>query len=141
MVDTSITRPALLEPPFKQPMLDASGIVSQIWQAWFTDISQGAVQHDDLRRHHDPAHAAANRDQHLRPAGRDLRHAGRRRSTIRTLEFQCDGAPTEPAAYFQASAVGALPLDVVTGTLQKVDETDAVVAVPDTDFNWYAVGL
>ena len=45
------------------------------------------------------------------------------------------------AAYFQAAAVGALPLDTVTGTLQKVDETDAVVAVPNTDFNWYAVGL
>ena len=139
MVDTSITRPALLEPPFKQPMLDASGIVSQIWQAWFTDVSQaqystttsGVTTIGVLLQTGTSTSGPLGEISVTLPAP----------FTIRTLEFQCDGAPTEPAAYFQAAAVGALPLDTVTGTLQKVDETDSVVAVPNTDFNWYAVGL
>ena len=43
--------------------------------------------------------------------------------------------------YFNQDTVGALPLDVVTGTLDKVDDTDSVVYVPNMPFNWYAVGL
>jgi hypothetical protein len=34
MVET-VTAPVRLDPPFKEPMTDATGIVSPVWAAWF----------------------------------------------------------------------------------------------------------
>ena len=139
MVDTTLTPPALIDPPFKEPMLDASGIVSQVWQAWFTDVSraQYATTTSGVTTSGVLLQTGTSTSGPLGEISVPLPAP----FTVRTLLFQCDASPTEPAAYFNQDTVGALPLDVVTGTLDKVDDTDSVVYVPNMPFNWYAVGL
>jgi len=62
--------------------------------------------------------------------------------TTRTLSVQCDGSPAEPLAYFNQGTVTALPLDVITGTLSKVDATSgSILAVPNAPFTWFATGV
>jgi hypothetical protein len=61
--------------------------------------------------------------------------------TTRTLDFQCDGSPVEPHAYFNQGTVTALPLDVITGVLSKDAGGGSIVAVPNTDFTWFATGV
>jgi hypothetical protein len=61
--------------------------------------------------------------------------------TIRTLDFQCDGSPAEPHAFFNQGTVTALPLDVITGTLSKDSGGGTIVAVPNAPFTWFATGV
>ena len=90
MVDTSITPPARLDPPYKEPMLDAGGLVTQLWRDWFTGISLalfgfaaggggGVIMQTGTSRS-DPAGAIAV------PLPVPF--------NVRTLSFQVDAAPT-----------------------------------------------
>lgn len=63
------------------------------------------------------------------------------RYTTRTLDFQCDGSPAEPHAYFNQGTVVALPLDVITGVLSKDAGGGSIVAVPNAPFTWFATGV
>ena len=137
MVDTSITPPARLDPPYKEPMLDAAGLVTQLWRDWFTGISLalfgfaagggGGVIMQTGTSTSDPAGAIAV------PLPVPF--------NVRTLSFQVNAAPTEPNAVYVQGGVSALPLDFITGLLGKDDGSGGILAVPNTDFTWYAMGV
>ena len=135
MVDTTLSPPAVLDPPFKDPVTDSNGIMSDLWQAWCTGVS---------------------RTPSLLTGGGVIMQTGTGTSdiaagvtvtlptpyTTRTLDFQCDGGTLEPHAYFNSGTIVSLPLDVVTGTLNKIDPSSgSVVAVANTPFTWFATGV
>ena len=140
MVDTSITPPARLDPPYKEPMLDAAGLVTQLWRDWFTGISLalfgfaagggGGVIMQSGTSTSDPAGAIAV------PLPVPF--------NVRTLSFQVNAAPTEPnAVYEQAGGVTALPLTISSpGWLAaRTTALGGILAVPNTDFTWFATGV
>ena len=134
MVDKTITPPAVLEPPFKEPVVDSGQIMTQLWQAWCTGVSQQPT---------------------LLTGGAVMMRSGTSRSdglgailvaltppfVSRVLSFQVDGAPTEPEAYYAQNATVALPLDYISGSLVKPDGSGGSIAVPNCDFTWYAMGV
>jgi hypothetical protein len=137
MVDTSITPPARLDPPYREPMLDAGGLVTQLWRDWFTGISLALF-----------GFAAGG-------GGGVIMQTGTSRSddagaigvalpvpfNVRTLEFQVNAAPTEPHAYYVQGGTTALPLDFITGLLGKDDGSSGILPVGNTDFTWFATGV
>ena len=135
MVDTTLSPPAVLDPPFKDPVVDGAQIMTDLWQAWCTGVSRtpmlltgGGVIMQTGTSTSDPAGLISV----TLPAP----------FTMRTLDFQCDGSPDQANAYFNQGTVVALPLDVITGTLSVLDTgTGSVVAVPNTDFTWFATGV
>ena len=96
MVDTSITPPARLDPPYKEPMLDAAGLVTQLWRDWFTGISLalfgfaagggGGVIMQTGTSTSDPAGAIGV----ALPVP----------FNVRTLSFQVNAAPDQPDAFY-----------------------------------------
>jgi hypothetical protein len=134
MVDTTLSPPAVLDPPFKDPVVDSAGIMSDLWQAWCTGVSRtpmlltgGGVIMQTGTSTSDPAGLISV----TLPAP----------YTIRTLDFQCDGSPAEPHAFFNQGTVAALPLDVITGVLSKDSGGGSIVAVPNAPFTWFATGV
>ena len=137
MVDTSITPPARLDPPYKEPMLDATGLVSEVWRSWFTGITLalfgfaagggGGVIMQSGTSTSDPAGAIGV----TLPVPFNLH----------TIQFQVDARPTEPTAYYVQGAVGALPLDFISGLLGKDDGSGGILPVANTDFTWFAMGV
>ena len=134
MVDKTITPPAVLDPPFKEPVVDSGQIMTQLWQAWCTGVSQqptlltgGAVMMRSGTSRSDPLGAIAVA---IVPP-----------FTARTLSFQVNAAPTEPNAVYVQGGTTALPLDFITGLLGKDDGSGGILAVPNTDFTWFATGV
>ena len=91
MVDKTITPPTVLDPPFKEPVVDSGQIMTQLWQAWCTGVSQqptlltgGAVMMRSGTSRSDPLGAVAVA---IVPP-----------FTASTLSFQVNAAPTEPTA-------------------------------------------
>ena len=131
---TKLTPPAVLTPPFPQPMLDANGIVVPIWQAWFTAVSATPT---------------------LLTGGGVIMQTGTSTSdggggisvtlpmpfTVRTLSFDVGGIPR--AVYVPVDPFAPLPLDVIAGILGEDDGTGTgtVIPAPNTDFTWYATGI
>jgi hypothetical protein len=138
MVDTSITPPARLDPPYREPMLDAAGLVTQLWRDWFTGISLALF-----------GFAPGGGGGVIMQTGTSTSDPSGLISvtlptpySARTLDFQCDGSPDEANAYFNQGTVVALPLDVITGTLSVLDTgTGTIVPVANTDFTWFATGV
>ena len=134
MVDKTITPPAVLDPPFKEPVVDSGQIMTQLWQAWCTGVSQqptlltgGAVMMRSGTSRSDPLGAVAVA---IVPP-----------FTASTLSFQVNAAPTEPTAVYVQGGTTALPLDFITGLLGKDDGSGGILAVPNTDFTWFATGV
>ena len=137
MVDTSITPPARLDPPYKEPMLDAGGLVTQLWRDWFTGVTRalfgfataggGVVIMQTGTSTSDPAGAIGV----ALPVP----------FNVRTLSFQVNAAPTEPNAVYVQGGVSALPLDFISGLLAHDTGGGTIVAVPNTDFTWFATGV
>ena len=135
MVDTTLSPPAVLDPPFKDPVVDSAQIMTDLWQAWCTGVSRtpmlltgGGVIMQTGTSTSDPAGLISV----TLPAP----------FTARTLSFQVDARPTEPDAIFdQGTAAASLPLDVITGLLEKDIGGGTLVPVPNTDFTWFATGV
>ena len=134
MVDTTLSPPAVLDPPFKDPVVDSAQIMTDLWQAWCTGVSRtpmlltgGGVIMQTGTSTSDPAGLISV----TLPAP----------FTMRTLDFQCDGSPAEPHAFFNQGTVVALPLDVITGTLSKDSGGGTIVPVPNAPFTWFATGV
>lgn len=47
MVDTTLTPPHSIDPPFRTPMVDAGGLVTPEWQAWFIQARDRVVALED----------------------------------------------------------------------------------------------
>ena len=134
MVDTTLSPPAVLDPPFKDPVVDSAQIMTDLWQAWCTGVSRtpmlltgGGVIMQTGTSTSDPAGLISV----TLPAP----------YTIRTLDFQCDGSPAEPHAFFNQGTVTTLPLDVITGVLSKDTGGGTIIPVANTDFTWFATGV
>ena len=134
MVDTTLSPPAVLDPPFKDPVVDGAQIMTDLWQAWCTGVSRtpmlltgGGVIMQTGTSTSDPAGLISV----TLPAP----------YTMRTLDFQCDGSPAEPHAFFNQGTVTTLPLDVITGVLSKDAGGGSIVAVANTPFTWFATGV
>jgi hypothetical protein len=134
MVDTTLSPPAVLDPPFKDPVVDGAQIMTDLWQAWCTGVSRtpmlltgGGVIMQTGTSTSDPAGLISV----TLPAP----------FTMRTLDFQCDGSPAEPHAFFNQGTVVALPLDVITGLLEKDSGGGTIVPVPNAPFTWFATGV
>jgi len=137
VVDTSITPPARLDPPYKEPMLDGAGLVTQLWRDWFTGISLalfgfaagggGGVVMQTGTSTSDPAGAIGV----ALPVP----------FNVRTLSFQVNAAPTQPDAFYEQGGVSALPLDFISGLLAHDTGGGTIVPVANTDFTWFATGV
>ena len=66
MVDTTLSPPAVLDPPFKDPVVDGAQIMTDLWQAWCTGVSRTPMLLTGGGGHH------ADRDEHERPGRTDL---------------------------------------------------------------------
>jgi|SoimicmetaTmtHPA_FD_contig_61_174941_length_1235_multi_2_in_0_out_0_2 hypothetical protein len=140
---SDLTQPGTIDPPFKEAPLDDSGFFNQPWNSWFTrtsdrvaeiwqflnsgTVSAGVVRMQTGTGTSDPAGALS--------VTLPVPYAAR------TLGFQADARPAEPAAYFNQGTVQALPLDVITGTLSKDSGGGTIVAVPNAPFTWFATGV
>ena len=135
-----------LDPPLDEPPVDrASGLFSTVWGQYFQDVA------DRLQLVADPLNSGGV----VGPTSGVILQTGTSTSdpaglisvtlpapyTIRTLDFQCDGSPAEPHAYFNQGTVTALPLDVITGVLSKDAGGGSIVAVANAPFTWFATGV
>ena len=136
----ALTKPDLIEPPFREAVPDATTPTrhSEPWNAWFTDMAQRLAEQTVLLQSavimqtgtgtSDPATGAISVTLPVPYA-------------VRTLDFQADARPAEPTAFFNQGTVQALPLDVITGTLSKDSGGGTIVAVPNAPFTWFAMGV
>ena len=134
MVDTTLSPPAVLDPPFKDPVVDGAQIMTHLWQGWCTGVSRtpmlltgGGVIMQTGTSTSDPAGLISV----TLPAP----------FTVRALSFQVDASPMEPDAIFNQGTVVSLPLDTITGTLSKDSGGGTIVAVPNAPFTWFATGV
>ena len=140
---TTIAAEARIEPPFKEPLLDDGGAVSQPWNSWFTGTSDRLA---DIWGFLNSGKVSAGVV--IMQAGTGTSDpAGLLSVTLplpystRTLTFECDGHPAEPAAFFNLGSVAPLPLDVITGTLSKDVGGGTIIPVPNAPFTWFATGV
>jgi hypothetical protein len=136
MVDASITPPARLDPPYKEPMLDAGGLVTQLWHDWFTGVTRALFGFTASGSLVIMQTGTSTSD----PAGA-IGVALPVPFNVRTLSFQVNAAPTEPTAVYVQGGVTALPLDFITGLLGKDDGSGGILPVVNTDFTWFATGV
>lgn len=136
MVDTSITPPARLDPPFKEPMLDAAGLVSKVWRDWFTGITLALFGFATGGARVIMQSGTSTSD----PAGA-IGVTLPTPFSLHTIQFQVDARPTEPTAVYLQGAVEPLPLDFISGLLGKDDGSGGILPVPNTDFTWFAMGV
>ena len=136
MVDTSITPPARLDPPYKEPMLDAGGLVTQLWRDWFTGVTRalfGFTASGSLVI----MQTGTSRSDGAGAIGVALPVP----FNVRTLSFQVNAAPAQPDAFYEQGGVSALPLDFISGLLAHDTGGGTIVPVPNTDFTWFATGV
>jgi hypothetical protein len=136
MVDASITPPARLDPPYKEPMLDAGGLVTQLWHDWFTGVTRALFGFTASGSLVIMQTGTSTSD----PAGA-IGVALPVPFNVRTLSFQVNAAPAQPDAFYEQGGTTALPLDFISGLLGKDDGSGGILAVPNTDFTWFATGV